>query len=429
MSHVFIAHAEDQLDALLELSEALRQAGIPSRYVASDEPDRGRSNRLIDEAAFVIVLVSYQAMKSKTVRSDIERARLKGARVLPVRADRARLAGFVKSELGKDLEASTDDMADIVQRAQRLYREGCPVLAVMNMKGGVGKTTITAQLSASLQAAARKRVLLVDFDPQYNLSQLFFPAGESDEAAARDASIISLFEKSRLHDAKRASPADRWGEVSTEPFTPADRDAIVVDLLRDDNAKGRLDIIFGQFEISKYAFSTDTEGLEKVRTNFLRALDHYRGQYDLIVLDTNPNATFLTRCALEAADRVIAPMQPDIYSLRGVRLLHRVIQDHTESAKRPALSILFNAVERREQSDFEADARNGAFNEQVGFTLSDAVMTAALPRSRHFHVRAAPEDPPKRRLLVHHGRGGGLRHVRQALTAVANELDGLLTAQ
>ncbi|MEO0814781.1 MAG: ParA family protein, partial [Myxococcota bacterium] len=44
------------------------------------------------------------------------------------------------------------------------------IVAIANQKGGVGKTTVTAQLSATLQARSRPRVLLVDLDPQYNLT-------------------------------------------------------------------------------------------------------------------------------------------------------------------------------------------------------------------------------------------------------------------
>ena len=96
-----------------------------------------------------------------------------------------------------------------------------------------------------------------------------------------------------------------------------------------------------------------------VGANFRKMIDYYRSHYDLIVFDTNPNATFLTRCALEAADRVLAPMHPDVYSLRGVRLLNQVMQEQVSADKRPYLSVLFNTVGRSEQSNFEADARNG----------------------------------------------------------------------
>lgn len=426
MSHAFITHGDDQLDNLLSLHEALRAAGIPSKYLANQTHDRNAANAMIDNASLMIVLVSYESMRSKSVKADILRARKNGTRIIPVQADRSRLIGFIKSELSHSLKHTIEAMGAIVKDAQRAYRLGCPVVAIMNLKGGVGKTTLTSQLAAAYQARNKNRVLLIDFDPQYNLTQLFYPGPQADEAIAADRSVISLFEKSRVHKADLPSPADQWSELLTEPFAPASREALTHSLLGDANLKGRLDLIFGQFEISKYAFSTDQTGLQAVRENFLRSMDHYRSLYDLIILDTNPNATFLTKCALQACDRVIAPMFTDVYSLRGVRLLNRVIKDQTVPDQRPDLSVLFNAVERREQSDFEADTRNGVFDDQVGFPLSRTLMSSALPRSRHFQVKVNEDEPPLRRLLVHHGRGGGLRHVREALSSVCVELGTLL---
>ncbi len=425
MSHAFIAHGADQFDNLLKLHEALRAAGIHAKY---SSPDRQAALDAvsIDEASLMIVLVSYDSMRSNDVRSQIVRAKRNGTTIIPVLADRARLTGYIKTELGKSIVHKIEDVEALVDAAQKTYRQVSPVVAVMNLKGGIGKTTIASQLAASYQSHTGARVLLIDFDPQYNLTQLFFPGLQADEAIAADQSVISLFEKSRLHQAGLTSPADRWATLSTEPFPPAPRARISHSLLGDTEVKGRLDIIFGQFEISKYAFSTDTAGLEAVRTNFLRSIEYYRGQYDLIMLDTNPNATFLTRCALQATDRVLAPMHTDIYSLRGVRLLNRVISDQTSAERRPDISVLFNAVERREQSDFEADTRNGVFNEQVGFDLSSKMMSAAIPKSRHFRIKAKEDEPAIRRLLAHHGRGGGLRHVRESLLTASLELANLL---
>lgn len=426
MSHAFITHSADQLDNLLKLNEALRAAGIPAKYPSNDGTDRAAHDTMIDQATLMIVLVSYESMRSKSVKADIRRAQKNGTRIIPVQADRAKLTGFIKSALGHDMTHIIEAMDAVVKDAQRAYRLGCPVVAIMNLKGGVGKTTLTSQLAAAHQARNKNRILLIDFDPQYNLTQLFYPGPQADEAIAADRSVISFFEKSRLHQSDIDSPADRWGELTTDPFAPAAREQITHSLLGEANVKGRLDIVFGQFEISKYAFSTDQAGLHAVRENFLRSMDHYRSLYDLIVLDTNPNATFLTRCALQAADRVIAPMFTDVYSLRGVRLLNRVIKDQTDPDQRPDVSVLFNAVERREQSDFEADTRNGVFDEQVGFELSKALMDSALPRSRHFRIKVNEDDAPIRRLLAHHGRGGGLRHVRDALSAVSVELSKLV---
>ncbi|MGA1343000.1 MAG: ParA family protein, partial [Hyphomonas sp.] len=214
--------------------------------------------------------------------------------------------------------------------------------------------------------------------------------------------------------------------LTSAPFTPAARDSYVHSILGTDGPPGRLDLISGQFEISKYAFANDHNALAAIKQHFLRSIDHYRSEYDLIVFDTNPNATFLTRCALEAADRVIAPMHADIYSLRGVRLLNLVVQDQLEESKRPALSVLFNAVNRNEQSTFEGDARNGTYDAIAGFPLSRSLLTAALPRSAHFTVKP-PEDgqPAWRQLLVHAGRGGGLKTIRESLKQIVLELKAL----
>ena len=100
-----------------------------------------------------------------------------------------------------------------------------------------------------------------------------------------------------------------------------------------------------------------------------------------------------------------------------------MIRNQIEEPKRPDLSILFNAVNRNEQSTFEADARNGVFDGAAGFALSKALLTAALPRSAHFSVKAPQADQPAwRQLVIHAGRGGGLKPIRESLKQVALEI-------
>lgn len=425
MPHVYISHSGADPDALLRLHEALRAAAIAGKY-AVGEPDRRAADRDIGSAFAVIVLVSAAAVRSRAVRQDVETANALGLPVIPYQIDKARLTGFFKTEVLPLLHLSStqpDGFTRLIGEVQNAYKKKSPVIAVMNLKGGVGKTTVAAQLSGAWQESFGGRVLLVDLDPQYNLTQTFFSMEDADASSAKDRSVISLFERSRLHIKDAASPAENWLTLSTAPFTPASRESYVHEILGTDGPRGRLDIISGQFEISKYAFAADRDALAAIKQHFLRSIDHYRSEYDLIVFDTNPNATFLTRCALEAADRVIAPMHADIYSLRGVRLLNLVIRDQVEADKRPALSVLFNAVNRNEQSTFEGDARNGVYDQIAGFALSKALMGAALPRSAHLAVKAPQEgQPPWKQLLIHSGRGGGLKPIRDSLKQIALEL-------
>ena len=434
MSHAHIVHSPEDLDALLKVHEALRMAGVPDWY----DPQGGTGpdvEEKLKDAFCLVVLVSKDSMRSESVKRDIKSAKRDGLPILAFRIDGTRFTTWFKTEIVQQIKHNIDEEGGLPKFAELVrqrYKRRCPVISVMNLKGGVGKTTVTAQISGAWQARTGGRVLLIDFDPQYNLTQTFIPMEHADRRSGVDCSVISLFEKSTLHYGNAPSPAEDWSKLSVEPFNPAKPERIALPLLSEDNHNGRLDLITGQFEISKYAFAQDAHGLEKVKANFLRAVDELRSSYDLVLLDTNPNATFLTRCALEAADRVLAPMHPDIYSLRGVRLLNRVINQQVTEDKRPQLSVLFNAVGRSEQSAFEADARNGVHESIAGFTLSNTLLSHALPKSGHMAVRG-PESEDEdqetwRSLLAHHGRGGGLNTIRKALDAVALELTQVIEA-
>ena len=405
-------------------------AGVPDWY----DPDGGTGSEVdtrLAEAFCLIVLVSKDSMRSRTVRRDIETARARGLPIFPFRVDDTRFTSYFKTVIVPHLRHALSDEGGLSRFAQDIkqrFKHRCPVISVMNLKGGVGKTTVSAQVFGTWQARTGGRILLIDFDPQYNLTQTFFPTDHADASSALDRSVISLFERSRLRESGAPSPAEDWTSLQTKPFNAITRERLMHPLLTMPEARGWLDLVTGQFEISKYAFVQNADDLDAVKTNFLRVIDTYRGLYDLIIFDTNPNATFLTRCALEAADRVLAPIHPDIYSLRGIRLLNRVIHEQVSEAARPELSVLFNAVTRSEQSTFEADARTGVHNQIAGFDLDQALLKAALPRSRHMAVRAPTEEtPPWKSLLVHHGRGGGLKPMRESLKNISLELEELIT--
>jgi chromosome partitioning protein len=435
MSHALIAYAPEDLDHLLRIHEALRLAGVPDHYekAAGDDGPSTVDDSTLDGAFCLIVPVTAAAQRSERVRMLIERAVNKGLTIFPVRMDKSRLAGFFRKEIGPKLVhdgIEEPGLGEFVAAVLARYRRRCPVVAVMNLKGGVGKTTVSAQVFGTLQAETRGRVLLIDFDPQYNLTQHFYTMADADRLAAADRSVISLFERSRLHYADAASPAESWSEINEDPFDPAPRRKISNALLPTD-MPGWMDLVAGQFEISKYAFAPRPEALLSLARNFRRAIDQFRSAYDLIVFDTNPNATFLTTCALRAADRVLAPMHADEFSLRGVKLLNSLIQSQMGGEQAPPeVSVLFNAVARNEQSDFEADARNGEFDTRVGFPLSKALMQAAIPRSNFLRVQQTPdaETEPHKRLLIHSGRGGGLKTIRERLRAVVIELQKDLDA-
>ena len=164
------------------------------------------------------------------------------------------------------------------------------IIAVSNQKGGVGKTTTSVNLAAGL-AYLKKKVLLVDFDPQGNATR---------GLNAKNNVVHSAYEL-------------LLGNVSAEeciihlPIPPLDLIPATIDLAGSD-----------------YQMVNRTSGKE----SFLkRKLDVIRNNYDFIIIDCPPSLGLLNANALTAADSVIIPVQCEYYALEGVTQLLSTIRN------------------------------------------------------------------------------------------------------
>ncbi len=164
------------------------------------------------------------------------------------------------------------------------------VLAVTNQKGGVGKTTTSINLSASL-AATRKKVLLIDLDPQGN------------------ATMGSGIDKNSLQ---------------YSGFEWLTQQATASDVILSTGEAG-YDLLPGHGDLT--AAEVKLLGESRRERRLLESLHPILDQYDFILIDCPPALNVLTLNALVAAHGVIIPMQCEYYALEGLSALIRTIRD------------------------------------------------------------------------------------------------------
>jgi len=213
------------------------------------------------------------------------------------------------------------------------------IFSIANQKGGVGKTTTAVNLSAALQTI-RKRVLMVDIDPQGN------------------ATMGCGIDK---HDLQYSTCEVLLGECSIEN-TIVHSDKVKIDVIPSNT-----DLITAEIALIK---NGNSEYLLK------EALAKVSNKYDYIIIDCPPSLNMLTINAFTASNGILIPMQCEYYALEGLSALIQTIE-RIQAATNPDLEItgLIRTM---------YDARNKLSNEvsvQLQQYFSKKVFKTIIPRN------------------------------------------------
>jgi chromosome partitioning protein len=205
------------------------------------------------------------------------------------------------------------------------------VVSVINYKGGVGKTTTTYHIGCSLAHHSGKRVLLIDIDPQTNLTFLCASIEAWRQRKNQVGTIASMYrrylEKQAL-DTKRYIWRSPVG-IGRQRITGLDLIPCDIDLLGEDLGGGQITGTFPTIELMKRQAS---EYLRD-RTFMRKAIREVEENYDYILIDCPPNLYLMTQNALLASDWYLVTAIPDHLSTIGLSILRNKVEKIGELVK------------------------------------------------------------------------------------------------
>ncbi len=200
------------------------------------------------------------------------------------------------------------------------------VVSFINYKGGVGKTTSAYHVACSLAQHRRQRVLMIDIDPQTNLTFLCATIDQWERRKQNIGTIKNLYEQ---FTAERAMEVRRfiWSDAVTIgrypirnlDLIPCDIELLGEDLSRDGE-------IVGTFPTMQ-ALRQNARRYMRERSFLTNVIQEVRDRYDWVIIDCPPNLYLMTQNALHASDYYVVTAIPDHLSTIGLNILTRKVRE------------------------------------------------------------------------------------------------------
>lgn len=236
------------------------------------------------------------------------------------------------------------------------------IVSFINMKGGVGKTTLAVNVAYGLAYNHKKKVLIVDADPQFNATQYLLEDNRYLKHIKEEKGTLSdIFVPRRLGRVDTVS-----GKSKKKNREKMSLNEAKLNIFDGGAGRGKLDLIPSTLQLME--IETSRRGTEN---NLKRFLSEKATGYDYVIIDCPPTISIFTQAAILASDKYLVPIKPDPLSVIGLPLLERWLADFTEDngIKVDPVGLVFTLVRgptpRRMQevmSELRADRTDEVFD-------------------------------------------------------------------
>jgi chromosome partitioning protein len=352
----YLAFEPADEDAARLVAAALERNGWSCTLAGAELRTRENLTGLIEtigKAGVVVLFASAATQESKWLSREVAAAINNGRPIIVVRTGDLPSDSWIYATLDSADSVDFRDgpkpetLARITDLAAAASGRG-RVIAMLNIKGGVGKTVLAANLFAAAHLADQRSISFIDLDPQHNLTQYFLSPGERNRIRDRGHTVYGVL--------------NARGDSS---LSPSDFGGIAAPLSRIKGPKQpNFELVAGDERLFEFTLDTRSErDKAEAFTRFRALIRALRARSDAVIIDANPCATFLTRLAITTADHIIAPVRSEKYSLTGLNMLEHVVREVRGRSLRPEeFSVLLNGVNDRTRSgeigDPDAITRN-----------------------------------------------------------------------
>lgn len=224
------------------------------------------------------------------------------------------------------------------------------IIAFMNMKGGVCKTTLCVNVAYTLAKDYNKKVLVIDMDPQFNATQyalnVIYKEGFSNkhnELKANEKTIYNLYDNMDKDDNSLQNSDENLPAL----FNTNEKNTYYLKQDYIANIANNFDFIIGDIRLVNLQIVHRT-GNERVLKEYIDS-KHLNDIYDYIFIDSPPTYSTFFMSSYIACDAYVVPLKPDFVAALGLSLLNKGIDAivKTGNEKKPCLGLVYTLIDTR----------------------------------------------------------------------------------